>query len=210
MIIDLHCHSRFSGDNVSDPQDIIHYAMKTGLDGVCFTEHDSYEISQPVEKIKVPDSFKVFRGVELTTNEGHLLIFGISNDFWKLRKITRLDLETIIREVHDEGGICVPAHPFRGWLSIGEIIYNTTGFDAIETQNGANLPEQNIRAVQSAVKLGLHTIGGSDCHRPSDVGRCYTQFPHRIDCLSEMIKAIRAGNCQARIRSSKLFYQEYI
>jgi histidinol phosphatase-like PHP family hydrolase len=39
MKIDLHCHSKYSGDNHLEPEDVIEEAIKLNLDGVCFAEH---------------------------------------------------------------------------------------------------------------------------------------------------------------------------
>ncbi|MEE9496429.1 MAG: PHP domain-containing protein [Desulfobacterales bacterium] len=67
MKIDLHCHSKFSHDNYLNPEDLIHEAVRKGLNGVCFTEHYSIAASLPVEKIHIPGEFYVFRGLEIST-----------------------------------------------------------------------------------------------------------------------------------------------
>ena len=64
MKLDLHCHSKYSLDNCMDPQDLVCRAIEMGLDGVCFTEHFSFEASWPVDRLSVPPGFLVFRGVE--------------------------------------------------------------------------------------------------------------------------------------------------
>jgi predicted metal-dependent phosphoesterase TrpH len=65
MKIDLHCHSKFSHDNYLNPEDLIHEAVRKGLNGVCFTEHYSIAASLPVEKIHIPGEFYVFRGLAI-------------------------------------------------------------------------------------------------------------------------------------------------
>ena len=37
--IDLHIHTRESGDNDSDPEEVVVNAIEAGLDGIAFTEH---------------------------------------------------------------------------------------------------------------------------------------------------------------------------
>jgi len=39
--IDLHCHTKYSGDNDLEPEELIEQAVKKNLDGVCITEHSS-------------------------------------------------------------------------------------------------------------------------------------------------------------------------
>ncbi len=50
--IDLHVHSRFSGDTNSDPEEMILRVIELNLNGIAFTEHYSYEASEPVENLK--------------------------------------------------------------------------------------------------------------------------------------------------------------
>ena len=49
---DMHVHSKFSFDNDADPEEMILAAVERGLDGIVFTEHDTYEGSEPVELLK--------------------------------------------------------------------------------------------------------------------------------------------------------------
>ena len=39
--IDLHCHSFFSGDGVSSPEQLIEAARKKGLNGFVITDHNT-------------------------------------------------------------------------------------------------------------------------------------------------------------------------
>ncbi len=194
--IDLHCHSRYSNDNFLDPETVIRQAVRQGLDGVCFTEHHSYEASRAVVELVAPDGFVVLRGIEVATNSGHLLVYGLRDDSWNIwSRNNYLDLEEVIKKVHDLGGICVPAHPYRGWDSIGSRIYAVEGLDAVETHNGINTPEANSRAAEAAVYQGLPSIGGSDCHLPEQVGRAYTVFDKPVGSMEALIREIRLGNC---------------
>jgi PHP family Zn ribbon phosphoesterase len=81
-----------------------------------------------------------------------------------------LNASQVIENVHRLGGICVPAHPFRGWDSFDEDISTMDGFDAIETHNGLDLENMSERATQAARLRNLSSIGGSDCHQKEQVG----------------------------------------
>ena len=78
--IDLHIHSKFSGDTDAEPEELIMQAIKQGLHGIAFTEHYSYEVSEPLEELKeqYKDKVMIFRGVEFSALEGHCLIFGVN------------------------------------------------------------------------------------------------------------------------------------
>lgn len=157
------------------------------------------DASYPVTRMRVPDDFVVLRGLEISTDCGHLLVYGPPDDSWnRWGRTNFLNLTDVLRRVHHLGGICVPAHPFRGWESVGERLYTIEGFDAVETHNGVNDELQNDRAIQAARKLGLPSIGGSDCHTLDQVARMVTQFINPISNMDDLVREIKAGNCYGR------------
>jgi predicted metal-dependent phosphoesterase TrpH len=110
--IDLHVHSRNSGDNNADPEEIVSRAIELGLDGIAFTEHYSFEASEPVERLreKYRGAIMIFRGVEFSAAEGHCLVFGVDTD----RKDIRFaPIRDVIRVVTMAGGVVIPTHPYR-------------------------------------------------------------------------------------------------
>ena len=197
MKIDLHCHSKYSYDNFLEPEALIEPAIKLNLDGACFTEHYSIMASQPVEKIKVPDGFYVFRGLEISTDLGHLLVYGLKDDSWNIwSRNNYLDLSQVLEAVHDLGGICIPAHPFRGWESLNEETLRIDGLDAIETHNGLNSEEANKKAIQAARLKNLPSTGGSDCHTKEHIGKAFTEFKNPVHTIEQLIEEILKGNCE--------------
>jgi predicted metal-dependent phosphoesterase TrpH len=190
--VDLHIHSANSGDNDSDPEEVIERAIEIGLDGIAFTEHYSYEASEGIEPLKGKYSGKIaiFRGVEFSAEEGHCLIFGVNTD----RIVPKYcPLDRLIVVVSEMGGVLIPAHPYRGINSIGQRLLSLTGITAIEGHNGCNMRPLNNLAIEAAMSMGLPFTGGSDAHRPTDVGSCYTLFdePVREDNLIELLKSGR-------------------
>jgi predicted metal-dependent phosphoesterase TrpH len=197
MKIDLHCHSRYSHDNYLSPRRLIEMAIQRNLDGVCFTEHYSVSASQPVEKIQVPDRFHIFRGVEISTDYGHMLAYGLKDDSWNIwSRNNYLNAFKVIERVHTLGGICVPAHPFRGWESFAENVLYVEDIDAIETHNGKNSAEQNRQAFDAAQLRKLPSVGGSDCHNEEEVGRAFTVFENPVHSIEELIEEIKKGRCK--------------
>jgi predicted metal-dependent phosphoesterase TrpH len=200
MRIDLHCHTKYSGDSHLEPEEVIEQAIKLNLDGVCFAEHYSMMPSWPLEKIKIPEGFYVFRGVEISTNRGHLLGYGLMDDSWNIwSNHNYLNALQVMENVHRLGGICVPAHPFRGWDSFGEHVFKMDGLDAIETHNGLNLGDMNEKAIQVSQLRNLPSIGGSDCHKKEQVGRAFTEFKNHVHTVEDLIEEIRMGNCKGMV-----------
>jgi predicted metal-dependent phosphoesterase TrpH len=190
--IDLHVHSKYSGDNVSEPEEAILRAIELNLDGIAFTEHYSYEASEPVERLKdkYRDSIRIFRGVEFSSAEGHCLIFGVNAD---VLPIKHAPVEEVVRIVNDSGGVVIPSHPYRIGNSLGEIVRQVRGICAVEGYNGCNMHAYNARAVETALSLQLPYTGGSDAHAPVEVGMCYTEF-YEGSSNDDLVTLLKKGN----------------
>ncbi len=190
--IDLHIHSKFSGDNYTEPEDSLLYAINSGLHAVAFTEHYSYNASEFAEGLreKYKDKIMVFRGVEFSALEGHCLVFGVNTDSLDMKHASIKDL---IRVVNEKGGVIIPTHPFRGANSIGEELRDLDGLCAIEGYNGYSHSSQNQNAVNLAKEMELPYTGGSDAHQPEDVGSCYTEFSDEVT-YDNFIDLIKKGN----------------
>jgi predicted metal-dependent phosphoesterase TrpH len=183
-----------------EPVELIKEAIKISLDGICLTEHDSIIPLWTLEKMKIPEGFFVFRGVEISTDQGHLLAYGLEDDFWSVWPgHNYLNAPQVIKHVHHLGGICVPAHPFRGWDSLGERVFRMDGFDAIETHNGRDLGDMNGKAIQAAAFRNLPSVGGGDCHKREQVGRAFTLFKNPVNTIDKMIEETKKGNCKGMI-----------
>ncbi len=189
--IDIHIHSKFSGDTDSEPEETLIHAMQAGLDGVAFTEHYSYEASEFVEELRKPykKEIMIFRGVELSSADGHCLVFGVNTD---LLSIKDASMEEVVRVVNEEGGVVIPTHPFRGNNSIGDRVKDLNGICAIEGHNGYSHYSQNLEAVKTAEEIGLPYTGGSDAHVPNEAGACYTEFDNEVT-YDNFLDLLRGG-----------------
>lgn len=199
MWIDTHCHTKYSYDNWLEPLDLIRRAKALGLDGVCITEHYSYEASEPVERIGREEGLLVLRGVEIATDRGHLLAYGVVDDGWNIwNRDSYLPLEEVIERINDLGGVCAPAHPFRnvGLSSLMEGLLELRDIAAVESHNGVNAESDNDLAIRASTHLGLPTLGGSDCHKVVAVGRCATEFSQPVHDMASFIAAVKAGACR--------------
>ena len=206
--IDLHVHSKYSGDNVSEPEEAIVKAIELNLDGIAFTEHYSYEASEPVERLKEKygDSIRIFRGVEFSSAEGHCLIFGVNTDTLPIK---HAPVEDVVRIVNDSGGVLIPSHPYRIGNSLGDVIRRVKGICAVEGYNGCTMHAYNAKAVEAALSLNLPYTGGSDAHAPEEVGMCYTEFGDGV-ADDDLVLLLKRGNyrgfdARSRVRRSSLY-----
>ncbi len=190
--IDLHVHSQLGGDSAIAPEDVVSQAKRMGLDGVCITEHHSYDLSQPFEAISKREKFSIFRGLEYRAAEGHLLIYGVragKGDF-----MPGLPMQTVLGWVEKRGGVGIPAHPYQSGIvgrPLGDDIFNLTGLIAIETLNGSLKAEQNQKAQVAAERLGVKGIGGSDAHGIQTLGSACTCFSRSILSEAELVAALK-------------------
>ena len=193
--IDLHVHSRLSGDNDADPQECIARAVERGLQGIAFTEHYSFAASEPIERLRerYGKLILILRGVEFSAAEGHCLVFGTDTDRLVL---PHAPVEELVGIVNREGGAVVPSHPYRPGSGIGDLVLALQGIPAIEGHNGCNHVAQNLRAIEAARYRRLPVIGGSDAHTPGEVGSCFTVFPGRVTA-ERLVAMLKAGTYEA-------------
>ena len=192
MKIDLHNHS-FTHESSSEPQDTIEAAIGAGLDGIAFTEHNSYSASDMAEELKerFEGRIRIFRGAEYDAAEGHVLIFGITDDsFMGLGMYA--PVSELIKYVTPKGAAVIAAHPFRGWGLFKADLASVHGLCAVEAFNGHNTPEENEKAMVVAASIGIPATGGSDSHGKEDVGRCYTEFQDEVT-YENFVSLLRGG-----------------
>jgi predicted metal-dependent phosphoesterase TrpH len=193
LLIDLHCHTRVrSACSALTPDALVRAARGRGLDGVCITEHDALWSLDDVRRLAEEMAFVVLRGMEVTTEVGHVLVFGLERHDPAMAQLAELH-----RIVRSEGGLMYLAHPSRRY---GTLPPDDLGsmFDSVETQNGTEGMLQNDNASRLAASLRLPGIGGSDAHSAREVGVCATEFEPDVGDEAKFLAALRAGAYRAR------------
>lgn len=199
MIIDLHNHTIYrSYDSVLKPEELIARAKELGLDGVCITEHDFFWEPGAVEEMAVEHGFFVLPGVEINTEDGHILVFGLERYIYGMHKTA------FLRQAVDEaGGAMILAHPARRRLYPEDTIeaaveraYQSGVYDMVdglEILNSRATDTENDFAASLNEKLRLKATGGSDSHGAWEVGRCATVFERTIASLQDLITELKEG-----------------
>jgi predicted metal-dependent phosphoesterase TrpH len=190
--IDLHVHSRHSPDSSLTLQEIVDHLGQAGLTGFALTDHNS--VAGHPELREIERRYPMYRmvpGVEVSTREGHLLAFGVSE-----LPPAKQPIADTVRWVIDHGGVPVPAHPMRWSHGIGRKWATSLDVPALETTNGHTGAIPNARAELLAARRGIGGTGGSDVHELRDIGRALTEFPESVDSVSDILDALREGRCQ--------------
>ena len=200
MLIDLHVHTFAGGDAMAAPEDVIDRALAIGLDGVCVVEHDSFEASLSAAEMAEGSGLVVLRGVEIATDVGHVLVYGVVDDGWRdLTTGKAVSAQVLVEYVRDLGGVAVPAHPFRlDPTSMGGALASVVGLFAVEGFNGKAMRSENAAACEFAARYGLRVTGGSDAHMPGQVGRCVTSFENWVATDEDLATEMKAGRFSGR------------
>ena len=206
MIIDLHTHTQeYSSCSYLPLEELIQRAMEVGLDGVAVTDHSRIGGAEAAQELGAKYGLPVFRGVEVHTTLGDILVFGLYQDFpWEM------DGHRLLHMVEEASGAAIAAHPFRsGGYALGQSLRmagipiegamdwcpELRRLTAVEVFNDYCDDGEASQARRLARALGVPGVGGSDAHFVSEVGSAATLFPDPISTDEELIAALRAGRC---------------
>ena len=194
---DLHIHT-LASDGTAGVVDILdHVEQNTDLDVIAITDHERIDAALAGRSIARDRGlrFEVVVGEEVTTLGGHLLALWLEAPVKPFRT-----MRATIAEIHDRGGIAIPAHPLvpyplcaQGWV-LRRLLADEPRYrpDAIEAFNPTTLgrPWHN-RVVRFAREHGLAPVGNSDAHDLASIGIGYTTFQGRSG--DDLRAAIGAG-----------------
>jgi len=204
MLIDLHTHTNpRSDDSFLKPDELIVHAKRVGLDAICLTEHDWFWDEKEIAELCQRHKFLVLPGVELTTEEAHLLVFGLKKYVFGMHHAS-----FVKRLVDEAGGAIIVAHPYRRHFPIGAEPEDERYYpaltracenpvfevaDAIEVLNGRGSKKENAFSLKISKELNLRGVGSSDAHEIQDIGSAATFFERKIENLKDLIAELKAG-----------------
>lgn len=188
VLIDLHCHSLpLSQCSSLRPEELIDAARERGLDAICLTEHDRAWAAGDLAELGRRTRFPVFAGVELTTDRGHILAFGLAPGGPPLPTLASARLAA-----DRDGALLFLAHPARdGLLRTDHAL--VTALDGVEAMNGSDSRLQNLASTGLARGFPRPGIAGSDAHTLAEIGRAATRFASPIATTDDLVAALRAG-----------------
>lgn len=207
MLIDLHCHTwPRSHDSVLNPDDLIVRAKAAGLDAIVFSEHDTVWEYAAVEELRAKHNFLVLAGVEISTDDGHILAFGLDKYVFGMHRAKEL-----ASYVEKNDGAMVAAHPYRRqmpWFSRNDEEYRAAlekasrnpayqYVQALESLNGRGSDKENEFSQRLCDIMQLPGTGGTDSHAIGDIGKVATYFDLDIHDERGLIAEIKAGRFHA-------------
>ena len=204
VIIDIHTHTYPTSDDSSlTPEQLIAEAKRIGLDGVCITEHDGFWTPKDIEELSDVHNFPIFPGCEVTTEDGHLLVYGLSKYIFGMHRAS------FVKQLVDEaGGAIVVAHPYRrnfraadsespaAYYEMLDKVSRNAVFgmsQAVEVLNGRGSEQENAFSHEVAKRFDMKGTGASDAHRLEDLGTFATEFQRPVHSLDDLISELKAG-----------------
>jgi hypothetical protein len=192
---DLHTHSVHS-DGTFTLREKASICEEAGLDFLGLTDHNAASQNEAyprdVDTLFIP-------GMELTTNNGHLNLFGVNDPVRDFRVNTMEELHRVLKEARENGAYISLNHPYcrnTGWRWDWDFDY-----DWVEVWNGP-WRDENQDALdwwQEQLVSGkrLVAVGGSDVHRPHPYvihGMPTTWVYSKSLTSSEILKSIDKGH----------------
>lgn len=196
--LDLHVHSQRSPDGVMTVGEIVSLAKAKGLNGAAICDHDLALTEAPEL-----DGFLIIPGIEVSTQFGHLLGLFITGP------VETRDFFEAVEVIHAQGGLAVLAHPFEHSRDGARLAPAVPLLDGIEVQNSRadrKIHDANILARSFAQVCGLRPFGGSDAHRPQEVGNSFTVVEAEALTPDAVKAALMAGEVSVQGRRSRAWY----
>ena len=183
---DLHIHTLASDGTDGIEAILAHVVAMTDLDVLGIADHERIDAAIAARALAQARGLRVeiVVGEEVTTRDGHLLALFVEERLRPLRP-----MRTTIGEIHEQGGIAIPAHPLfpyplcaQGWtlrrlLDSGDPRVRPDALEAFNPTTFGRLVHERVGAFAAA--HGMATVGNSDAHEAAAIGTGVTTFPGR-------------------------------
>jgi predicted metal-dependent phosphoesterase TrpH len=172
--VDTHIHTHFSPDSATDPAKLVSRCLKTGLNCIAITDHNTIDGALEVQRLA---PFSVIVGEEIKSAGGEII--GLF-----LQEAVPRDLPALetVQRIKEQGGLVAIPHPFDHFRrsvidpqALQDVLPNV---DIVEAFNSRNtFRRDNRTALDLAMKHGLLTSAVSDSHTLMELGRTYVEMP---------------------------------
>ncbi len=180
MLIDLHTHTHpLSWDSFLHPDELVERSRAAGLDAVVLSEHDWAWEPEKVRELAKRHDFPVFAAMEINTEDGHILVYGLHEYVFGMHRAHEL-----AGHVDKVDGVMVAAHPYRRqmpwrWDDPQEYVdaleraeaYVAFRFSvSLEALKGRGTLKENRFAQDLVRAMGMPATCGTDSHQITDIG----------------------------------------
>jgi predicted metal-dependent phosphoesterase TrpH len=188
---DFHIHTKYSCDASQQPKTIVEKLnAHPTLNAIAITDHNTTQGSLEAQELaEAYQDILIIPGVEISTEEGEIIILGITElppKPWIA--------ENVVDFAKANNGLTIAPHPYRG-VGMGDMARHLD-LDAIEVLNGITEPDLNRQAETLARTMGLPGVAGSDAHDDKDSWNVCTEVQASLE-VGDVLKAVRKGHVRA-------------
>ncbi len=215
---EIHLHTNNCSEcAISDPEEIIIAAKKRGYNGIVVTNHfyhgntainrnlpwkefvEAYEKDyKELKELGKKVGITVFFGLEEGFAPGReMLIYGIEPQvFAEHPEFIMMSAKEKSDFIHEKGGLCVCAHPFRdrSYIPDPHTPPDPDLFDGIEGFNLFNQIDENEKAFVFALNNKKLITSGGDIHRAKDFGGAGIAFSTPVTDYKTFMEKLRSGD----------------
>ncbi len=193
-LVDLHTHTVCS-DGLMTVKELLVIAKRAGLTGIAVTDHDTTRCVREALRLGEKLGIIVVPGVEITTREAHLLLYGITFELPRKYKNKPHILE-VLDFAYENNLFSSIAHPYGRFLRPYPVVYLREALEkvnGIEVINGRTPVKSNIEAINLSLKYGKTPTAGSDAHIPEEVGSAKILLREPVEDYIEVIDQMVKG-----------------
>lgn len=203
MIIDLHSHTLYSKDSLSDPFELVKTAKKIGLQGLAITDHNTID---GYEKVRNEKELFIICGEEINTDKGEIIALFLNE------RIKPGKIEEVLDSIKEQDAFCFIPHPFDQFrkkrmdpVNIEDKILKRINGIEVYNSRSVNWKEDSKKALEFAEKKKKTMVAGSDAHFLSEIGNSFTILPECSE-LEEARKKLFSGETKVNGKQSSIFY----
>lgn len=185
--VDLHSHTIYSRDCLTDPAALIKQARARKLDKIAVTEHNNIAGARAAKAL-APDL--VIVGEEIKTTHGEIIAYFVREEVPR-----GLSPQETIARLRDQGAVISIPHPVDSLrtsaMGLKNVLRIIDQVDALEVRNARCVRKaDNAAAAALAAEHGKLITAGSDAHTLHEVGQCYVEMPAFEDNAASFLAAL--------------------
>jgi predicted metal-dependent phosphoesterase TrpH len=194
--VDLHSHTLWSKDCLTEFETILRLCDQRGIDRIAITDHNTAEGALKLQKI-APN--RVIVGEEIMTTQGEILAYFVRESI-----PAGLTPEETIRRLRHQGAVISVSHPFdrlrKGAWHEEDLLKIVDKIDAIEIYNArCMVNSDNDKAIAFAKKHNLIGTVGSDAHTRPEYGRSMVKMRPFSDDPEDFLDALQEASYITRL-----------
>lgn len=192
--VEFHCHTLYSKDSLTRPEDLVAACRRKGIDRVVVTDHNTIAGARAAQRL---DPERVIVGEEIMTTSGEVLAAYVTEEV-----PPGLSPREAIRRLKEQGAFISVSHPFdlyrSGHWKKADLLAILPELDAIEVFNARCWrPAFNRQAQEFAHVHDVAGTVGSDAHAALELGRAVL-LVEQFQGPEQMRVVIRQGVSQVR------------